>query len=42
VRTGFATYCDKHSRPYLVAAIRNFLPQKRSWTERLLSQIVPG
>jgi len=36
--TGFANYCAKHSRPYLVAAIRNFLPQNRSWTERLLSK----
>ncbi|MGD1069978.1 MAG: hypothetical protein ABSB15_07545 [Bryobacteraceae bacterium] len=36
-RTGFAAYCAKHSRPYLVAVIRNFLPEKKSWTERLLS-----
>jgi hypothetical protein len=37
-KTGFAAYCAKHSRPYLVAAIRNFLPEKRSWTERLLAR----
>jgi hypothetical protein len=36
--TGFAAYCATHSRPYLVAAIRNFLPQKQSWTERMLSK----
>jgi hypothetical protein len=34
--TGFAAYCAKHSRPYLLAAIRNLLPEKQSWTERLL------
>lgn len=37
VATGFAAYGAKHSRPYLVAVIRNFLPEQRSWTERLLS-----
>jgi len=36
-KTGFADYCTQHSRPYLVAAIRNFLPQKQSWTERQFS-----
>jgi hypothetical protein len=36
-KTGFAAYCAKHSRPYLVAAVRNFLPEKKSWIERLLS-----
>jgi hypothetical protein len=36
--TGFAAYCATHARPYLVAAIRNFLPQKQSWTERMLSK----
>ena len=36
--SGFATYWGKHTRPYLVAAIRNFLPQHRSWTERLLGK----
>jgi len=36
-KTGFADYCARHSRPYLVAAIRNFLPQKQSWTERQFS-----
>jgi hypothetical protein len=35
---GFATYWAKHTRPYLVAAIRNFLPQKKSWTERALQR----
>jgi len=35
--TGFAAYWARHSRPYLVAAVRNFLPQKVSWTERLLA-----
>jgi hypothetical protein len=35
--TGFAAYCATNSRPYLLAAIRNFLPENRSWTERLLS-----
>jgi len=37
MKIGFAAYCARHSRPYLVAAIRNFLPEKKSWTERLLS-----
>lgn len=37
VKTGFVAYCAKHSRPYLVAVIRNFLPEKKSSTERLLS-----
>jgi len=36
-RTGFSEYCAKHSRPYVLAAIRNFLPEKKSWVERLLS-----
>ena len=36
-KTGFAAYCAQHSRPYLLAMIRNFLPEKQSWTERLLS-----
>lgn len=36
-RSGFSAYFAKHSRPYLVAAVRNFLPQKRSWTERLFA-----
>jgi hypothetical protein len=34
--TGFARYWATHSRPYVVAAVRNFLPQNKSWTERLL------
>jgi hypothetical protein len=35
--TGFVEYWASHSRPYLVAAIRNFLPENPSSTERLLS-----
>jgi hypothetical protein len=34
---GFAAYWARHSRPYLVAAIRNFLPDNPSLTERMLS-----
>jgi hypothetical protein len=37
MKTGFAAYGAKHSRPYLVAVIRNFLPEKKSFTERLLA-----
>ena len=37
-KTGFSAYCATHSRPYLVAAIRNFLPERKSWLERQLSQ----
>ena len=36
-KVGFAAYWKKNSRPYLLAAIRNFLPENPSWTERLLS-----
>jgi hypothetical protein len=36
-KTGFSAYCATHSRPYLVAAIRNFLPERQSWLERQLS-----
>jgi hypothetical protein len=36
--TGFGPYWAGHSRPYLVAAIRNFLPQKRTWLERQLTR----
>jgi hypothetical protein len=36
-KAGFAAYCATHSRPYRLAAIRHFLPEKRSWTEQLLS-----
>lgn len=36
-KTGLAAYAARHSRPYLVAAIRNFLPEKKSWIERVLS-----
>lgn len=35
-RTGLTAYCAAHSRPYLLAAIRNFLPEKKSSTEKLL------
>jgi len=34
-RKGFAAYCATHSRPYVVAAVRNFLPENRTWMERL-------
>jgi hypothetical protein len=34
---GFAAYSRAHFRPYLVAAVRNFLPEKPSATERLFS-----
>jgi hypothetical protein len=34
---GFGPYWATHARPYLVAAIRNFLPQERSWIERQLT-----
>lgn len=36
-REGFAAYCAKHSRPYLVAAVRHLLPEKQSWLERILN-----
>jgi len=36
---GFASYWARHTRPYLVAAVRNLLPQKQSTTERLLSKL---
>lgn len=36
-KTGTKAYSAAHSRPYLVAAIRNFLPRKQSWLERQLS-----
>ncbi len=36
---GFASYWAKHTRPYLVAAIRHLLPEKPSATERLLSRL---
>lgn len=36
-KTGFAEYCAVHSRPYLVAAVRNFLPEKQTWVERFFS-----
>jgi hypothetical protein len=34
---GFGAYWAKHSRPYLVTAVRHFLPQQLSWTERWLA-----
>jgi hypothetical protein len=37
MKTGFAAYCARHSRPYVLAAIRHFLPEKKSWIEGLLS-----
>jgi hypothetical protein len=39
--TGFAAYARQHSRPYLVAAVRNLLPQNQSSTERLLAKVKP-
>jgi len=36
--TGFGPYWATHSRPYLVAAIRNFLPEKPTWLERQLAK----
>jgi hypothetical protein len=35
--TGFVAYGARHSRPYVLAVIRNFLPERPSWTERLLA-----
>jgi hypothetical protein len=34
---GFNRYWNRHSRPYLVAAVRHFLPEQQSWTERVLT-----
>jgi hypothetical protein len=34
---GFNRYWNRHSRPYMVAAVRHFLPDQQSWTERLLT-----
>jgi hypothetical protein len=36
-KTGFPKYVARYSRPYLVAAVRNFLPQNRTWLERQIS-----
>jgi hypothetical protein len=36
--TGFGPYWARHSRPYLVAVIGNFLPEKRTWLERQLTK----
>ncbi len=36
-KSGFGRYCAKHSRPYVVAAVRHLLPEKKSWIERQLS-----
>jgi hypothetical protein len=33
---GFPNYWTRHSRRYLVTAVRHFLPEQRSWTERAL------
>jgi hypothetical protein len=40
-KTGFAAYWSRHSRPYRLAVIRHFLPEKKSWTERLLDRLKP-
>ena len=40
-KTGFAAYWAKHSRPYMLAAIRHYLPEKKSWTERVLGGLTP-
>jgi hypothetical protein len=40
-KTGFAAYWAKHSRPYMLAVIRHFLPEKKSWTEQLLDGLKP-
>ena len=36
-KTGFPAYYARHSHPYILAAIRHFLPEKKSWTEQFLS-----
>jgi hypothetical protein len=36
--TGFGKYWAKHTRPYVVAVVRNFLPENKSWTERVLAK----
>jgi len=40
-KTGFAAYWATHSRPYRLAAIRHFLPEKKTWTEKLLDGLKP-
>jgi hypothetical protein len=35
---GLADYSARHSRPYVLAAIRHFLPEKKSWIEQRLSR----
>jgi hypothetical protein len=40
-KTGFADYWGRHSRPYRLAVIRHFLPEKKSWTERMLDDLKP-
>jgi hypothetical protein len=40
-KTGFGAYWARHSRPYRLAVIRHFLPEKQSWTERLLHGLKP-
>jgi hypothetical protein len=36
-QAGFNEYWNRQSRPYLVAAVRHFLPEQPSWTERVLT-----
>ena len=40
-KAGFGAYWARHSRPYRLAVIRHFLPEKQSWTERLLQGLKP-
>jgi len=40
-KTGFGAYWARHSRPYRLAVIRHFLPEKQSCTERLLHGLKP-
>ncbi len=38
-RTGYLTYAGEHLRPYVQAAVRQFSPQNRTLTERLLEKL---
>jgi hypothetical protein len=38
-RTGYLTYAGDHLRPYVQAAVRQFSPQHRTLTERLLEKL---
>jgi hypothetical protein len=38
-RTGYLPYAGQHLRPYVHAAVRQFSPQRRTLTERLLEKI---